>query len=210
MEALSIKGKIAFADCLRRILFELYGEEEADTYAYYQKHCHFIFKVEADVVEHCTHYFRLQCVIRNFEYLCRVHQDIGLFEIVPKHVGDEVTVLTWIQFFERRHEFYEREGRRIKAKHEPMSLLYVGAIFLDYVSKDIRGSLYTKDYVPNGLASQVNGVYQEMIKQNYHFSTTTTVKEFYRDIIEPLYPNMSKHDQNYIWRFFKPQTAIAV
>jgi hypothetical protein len=209
MKDLNAVGKLNFTKCLRTILYEYCGEAESETYAYYQKHCSFIFKVEPDVVDFSAHYFKLHGAIRSFECLYQTHKDVDLFEIVPKRSGDEVTVLSRAQFFEKRKDFYENEGRRISSKEKPMSILYVSETILDYIYKDIKGSLFTKSFSPNEFTSQLDVIYREIKKKNYPFSDSTTVKEFFRDIIEPVYPKLSLNDQNVFWKFFKPRESLA-
>lgn len=201
-------GKVRFTDCLRAILHESYGEAEAETYAYYQKHCAFMFKVEADIVEFCPHYFKLHSAVRLFECVCYTHEEVELFEIVDRKSGDEVALLSRAQFFERRQDFYENEGRRVNSKKGPMSILYSSENILDYLSEDMGVSLFSRGFIPNEFAWQMDTIYREMKKRNYLFFEDTTVKEFYRDIIEPLYPQMSTHDQNFYWKFFKPKGSL--
>ena len=91
-----------------------------------------------------------------------------------------------------------------------MSILYVSETILDYIYKDIKGSLFTKSFSPNEFTSQLDVIYREIKKKNYYFSDSTTVKEFFRDVIEPIYPKLSLNDQNVFWKFFKPRESLVI
>ena len=202
------KNMIHFNSIFRKTLYEVCGKGEPKAYAYYEKHRDFVLIVEADGVHFALEYYQLQCAIKHFEHLCRAHKEIELFEVVHKHSGDEVTVLSWEQFFKCRHEFYQHEGKRYKTPEEPMSMLYVGAVFLKYLYKHIRGSLFPEGFPRNKLSRTIEILHQTMWEQDYHLSKNTTVKEFFRDIIEPIYPDMTLHDQNTVWRFLRPEDTL--
>ncbi len=204
MEFLKVKGKIPFTECLRTLLFQSYGNAEAETYAFYQHHCSFMFKVKADVVNHNPHYYRLHEVILKFESIYHNHPDIDFFEIVHKKSGDEVRVLSRSHFREWSQEIYENEGRRrVHNSKELIGLAYVSENFLDSLEGETGPTLFHKTYRPNPFASQFVNLYQSMKRKNYHLSAETTVKEFYRDIIRDLYPQASVHDQKFFRRFFE-------
>ncbi len=205
MKKSTYQGKVRFTDCLRTLLYESFGEAESETYAYYQKHCSVIFKVEADFVEFNPHYFKVRLAIGKFEYLYHTHKDIDVFDIMPRKSGDKITLLSRSKFFKYSKDFYENEGRRCSSQKLPMSLLYVSDNFLGHLYDTFRSELFRRDFVVNDFTHQLERVYQHMKKQAYLFSEETTVKEFFRDMIEPLYPELSLNDQNVFWRFFKPQ-----
>ena len=206
----SVASKIKFTDCLRTILCELFGEKESEIFAYYQKYCKIVFQVEANLVEFNPYYFKLHAAIRCFESLYLTHEDIDLFDIIPLKSGDKMVKLSRVGFFEKIRDFYEKEGRRVNDGNVPMSVLYVSSNILDYIFKDITGSLFAKGFAVNEFAEQLEVVYREIQKQNYEFTEETTVKEFFKDIIEPLYPQMSSHDQNFFWKFFRPKPPFDI
>ncbi len=149
MEPLSTKGKLKFTDCLRSILYEFFGEAESETNAYYQKYGPIIFKIEANFVEFSPYYFKLHSAIRCFECLYLSHEDVELYDIVHQKSGDKVTVLSRTGFFEGIKAFYENDGRRENSGKVPMSVLYVSENILDYLYKDIKGSLFSKGFALN-------------------------------------------------------------
>ena len=106
---------------------------------------------------------------------------------------------------EKIKDFYENEGRRNNFGNVPMSVLYVSENILDYLYKQMKGSLFEGGFTPNEFTSQLAVVYHAIKKKDYRFTEETTVKEFFKDIVEPLYPQMTNHDQNYVWRFFRPK-----
>jgi hypothetical protein len=201
-------GKIDFPECLRTILYESYGATEAETYAYYQRNCRSMFQAEADNFNLDPHYFRVHAAVSLLECTCFTHEDIDFFEVTNKKSGDEVTLLSREYFFDIRNDFYENDGRRINSKKEPMSLLCFSKNILVRLGADMGISLFNRRVILNDFAQQMEAIYREMKKRNYHLSEKTTVKEFYRDIIIHVFAQMSKHDQNYCWRILKSQEVL--
>lgn len=201
-------SKIDFPDCLRTILYESHGAAEAETYAYYQKNCRSMFKAAADLFSFDPDYFKAHAAISLLERTCFTHEDIDIFEIVNKKSGDEVTLLSRAHFFDIRNDFYENDGRRINPKKGPMSLLCFGDTILERLATDMGVSLFNKRFALNDFARQIETVYREMKKRNYRLSEQRTVKEFYRDIIIHVYPQMSNHDQNFCWRILRSQESF--
>ena len=197
-------GKMKFTDCLRTILYQTHGEAESETYAYYQKNCSFMLKVDASAINHNPHYYHIHSAIWTFESLCQAHKDISLFEVIPNQSGDEVIALTWPHFFGKRQEFYENEGRRFNSR-KPMSNLCSSVNFMDYCVKDRKESMFANDFAMNQFAIKVDGIYRRMRRENYLLTETTTVKEFCRDIVDFLYPAMSAHEQSFIWKILRDQ-----
>ena len=162
-------GKIDFPNCLRTILYESYGETEAETYAYYQKNCGFMFKTRADIVEFSPHYFKLQAAVHLFECACFIHEDIELFEIVSKKSGDEVTLLSRAHFFDIRNDFYENDGRRINSEKGPMSTFYSSDNILEYLGKHMGFSLFGRGLILNEVGEQMQSIYWKMKKRTTAF-----------------------------------------
>ena len=206
----STDGKIRFVDCLRTILCKFFGPIESEIFAYYQRYPKLIFNVEANLVEFNPYYFKLHSAIRCFESLYLAHEDIELFEIIALKSGDKVTKMSRVDFFAKIRGFYEAEGRQLNDGNVPMSDLYVSDNILEYIQTDVEGSLFNKEFVRNEFTSQLEIIYLEMKKQNYQLTQETTVKEFFRDIIEPVYPQLGTHDQNFFWKFFRPKPPFVM
>ena len=205
MSVLNSSEKMKFTDCLRAILYQSHGGAESETYAYYQRNCSFMLKVEANVVHHNPHYYHVHSAIWTFESLCQAHKDISLFEVISNQSGDEVIPLTWPHFFGKRQEFYENDGRRFSARCKPMSVLCSSTNFIHYCVKDKKASMFANDFVMNPFAIKVDCIYRRMRQENYILTETTTMKEFCRDIVDVLYPTMSTHEQSFIWKILKDQ-----
>lgn len=203
MSALDSVEKMKFTDCLRAILYQSHGEAESETYAYYQKNCRFMLKVDASVVHHNPHYYYVHLALWTFESLCKTHKEISLFEVISNQTSEEVIPLTWSHFFGKRQEFYENEGRRFNAKHKPMSILYSSTNFMDYCIKDKNESMFAYNFVRNPFTIKVDCIYRKMRQENYVLAETTTVKEFCRDIVDSIYPTLSTHEKNFIWKLLK-------
>ena len=199
----STNGKIKLTDCIRIILFQSHGKVESEIYAFYQHNRSTLFRSKADRFNFSPHYYKLHSAILDFECLYHNHPDIDAFDIVHKKAGDEVTMLLRSQFAKWSVEFYENDGQRVNEISDPISVAYVSHNFLEYLDQDSEYSLFTKDFVRNSFAHQFDCIYLLMKRKNYHFSIDTTVKEFYRDIIRDLYPELSAHDQNLLWKFFR-------
>lgn len=211
MKEVSVTDKITFTECFRTILYRLFADGEHMVYAYYQKHCSFIFKVEADMVGFNFYYHLIKLAVEVFETLGSSYPDLMFYEIVSKHSGDEILPLTWRQLFAKRKEFYENDGRRFISAHEPMSILYAGKNILDRITPSmIKPTLFSPSFMRNDFADILHTIYLDMLHKNYAFLPTTTVKTFVRDIIEPLYPNLSSHEQNFIWKLFKPKETVTI
>lgn len=200
-----VGDKLTFTDVLRFILYHFFGPLESEVYAYYEKYCPMLFKVEAHLVESNPYYFKLQGAIRCFEFLYLIYEEIVLFDIIPLQSGDQVKVLSRVDFFEHRPEFYENEGRRRNSSNLPMSILYVSSNILEYLYRGMDGSFFPRGFLANDFAEQIERIYLRLKTLNYLFTEETTVKVFFRDILEPLYPEMSLNDQNFFWRLFKPK-----
>ncbi|RZI46658.1 hypothetical protein [Candidatus Finniella inopinata] len=208
MCVLSPIGKLRFTDCFRKVLYDLYGEEESKIYWFFQKKRHYILDVGADEVGYDLYYYYIQEAILRFERLCLAHKDdIHLYEIIFKQSGDEVIQLTWPQFFGKRMEFYRNDGQRFNAEYKPMSVLCVSANFISCLSNK-RVSLFAEDFTLNDFALKFDVMYKDMKRRNYRLTPDITVKEFYRDIIKPLYPTLSLNEQNLLWKFFMLRESL--
>lgn len=107
--------------------------------------------------------------------------------------------------------YYENDGRRFISTHEPMSVLYTGKNILDRITPSmIKASLFSPSFIRNDFADVLNNVYLAVIRQDYQFLPTITVKIFFKDIIEPLYPTMSSHEQHFIWKLLKPKEMVTI
>lgn len=201
-------GKIKFTDCLRTILYQSHGKTESETYAFYQHHCSFMFRAKANLFNFNPHYYKLHSAILNFECIYHNHLDIDVFDIVHKKAGDEVTTLSRDQFLNWSRECYEHDGQWVNALSEPIGTAYVSLNFLEYLDDDSQYSLFNKSFVPNPFANRFALIHQLMKRKGYNFSAETTVKEFYRDIIKDLYPELSAHDRNLLWKFFRTHALI--
>ena len=210
MSIFNISDMVDFPECFRTALYESHGDGESESYAYYQGNRILMFQAGAEKFNLDDDYFKVHAAISRLECAYFTNKDINCFEVIKKKSGDEITLLSRQRFYEVRNAFYENDGRRIGPKKEPMIQLYFSNNILVYLGVELGISLFNGKVILNEFAKQMDVIYKEMRKRNYHFSEETTVKEFYRDIIVHVYPEMSKHDQNYCWRFFKSQGGFTV
>lgn len=205
MDKYTIDDLIRFTDYFKKILSSLYEEEAKEVYAYYEKRMHTSFSYPKIAFAH-TVAFKLYCGIVKFESIIFTEDTVMIFDVL--YAGDswEIKKLSKNIFAEQKDHFYESQGQRDNGWMTPKSELYISKNAIDFLFHNKKNSLINHHLLNSGFLKQVEEIYQAINRKNYKITPQTTVKALYRDIIEPLYPDMIEANKIIFCRIFKGES----
>lgn len=81
-----------------------------------------------------------------------------------------------------------------------MSELWFSRNVLDFLYTENSRSIIDHNRVGSIFAKQFENIWQRIEEKNYK---VVALKDFIKDIVDELYPEMSIHDKNAVWKFYK-------
>lgn len=205
MDKYDIDSLIKFSDFFKKILASLYGEESRQIYAYYEKRMSTPFCYPKIAITHPIA-FKLYCGITKLEAIIFTEENVKLFDVL--YTGDcyEIKTLSKNVYAEEKEYFYESQGQRDNGWVTPKSELYISRNALDFLYANKSDTLINHHLLSSDFLRQAEEIYQAMVRKNYKMTPHTTVKIFFRDIIEPLYPDMSEKSRGVFCSVFKGES----
>jgi hypothetical protein len=205
MSEYSIDNLIRFSDFFKKILSSLYGEESKEIYAYYEKRMNTPFSYPKIAITHPIAY-KLYCGITKLESIIFTEEDVVLFDVL--YAGDcyEIKKLSKSVYAEEKDYFYEFKGQKDNGWMTPKSELYISKNALNCLYANKSDTLINHHLLSSEFLKQIEEIYQAIIRKNYEITPHTTVKIFYRDIIKPLYPEMSENYRIIFCKIFKGES----
>lgn len=206
MDRQTVDDLIRFSEYFKRILSSLYGEETREIYAYYEKRHHTSFNCPKIAIAHPVTY-KLYCGIIKFESIIFTEESVALFDVL--YTGDhyEIKTLSKNIFVEQKDFFYETLGLKDNGWVTPKSELYISKNAIDFLYTCKKDALINHHLLSNDLLRQLEEVYQAIVRKGYQVTPQTTVKTFCKDIIDPLYPDMSDAHKTLFCKIFKGETS---
>lgn len=202
MDKYTVDDLIRFSDYFKKILSSLYREESKAIYAYYEKRMDTSFSYPKMATAHPTA-FKLYCGIIKFESIIFIEDDVILFDVLYTGDSYEIKKLSKHVYAEEKDYFYESQGLRDNGWMVPKSELYVSKNAVDFLCKNRNDTLINHHLLSSEFLRQTEEIYQAITRKNYEMTPQTTVKIFYRDIIKPLYPQMSENYRIVFCKAFK-------
>jgi hypothetical protein len=205
MDKYNIDDLIRFSDFFKKILTSLYGEESKQIYAYYEKRMNTAFSYPKIAITHPIA-FKLYCGITKLESIIFTEENVKLFDVL--YTGDcyEIKKLQKYVYAEEKEFFYETKGQRDNGWMSPKSELYISRNALDCLYANKSDTLINHNLLSSEFLKQIEEIYQAMIRKHYKITPHTTAKILYRDIIEPLYPEMSDNYKVIFCKIFKGES----
>lgn len=196
----SISDKISFKVLLTAILYFLYDKEKGDkVFAYYEEYANSLFRCDRDLVKSQPLHRDLLSAIALLDHI--VFKDgVQYFEALRNFPDLIFETLSLSDFLSQKQHFYENKGEKKSSASSPSSKLYFNSRVIDYLYQADSKSIINHTFVKSTLAKQLGTIGKQIEKENYK---VTTVKKLANDILRKLYPNMTEHEQNFVWRFFK-------
>jgi len=206
MDKYTVDDLIRFSDYFKKILSSLYQEESKAIYAYYEKRMDTSFSYPKIGIAHPVA-FKLYCGITKFESVIFTEDEVMLFDVL--YTGDcyEIKKISKNVYAEQKDFFYESQGQRDNGWMTPKSELYISKNAVNFLYVNKNNSLINHHLLSSEFLRQVEEIYQVMIRKNYEVNSQTTVKIFYKDIIEPLYPDMSDNHKIIFCKIFKGENG---
>lgn len=206
VDRLTVNDLIRFSEYFKRVLTSLYGEEAREIYAYYEKRTHTPFSYPKIATTH-PFAFKLYCGISKFESIVFTESTVMLFNVL--YTGDhyEVKTLSKNVFVEQKDFLYESQGLIDNGWMMPKSELYISGNAIEPLYINKKDTLINHHLLSNDFLKQIEEIYQAITRKGYQVTPQTTVKSLYRDIIEPLYPNMGEKHQIMFCKIFKGEIS---
>lgn len=196
----NLKQKISFVELLTAILYFLYGKEHGDkVYAYYEEYANSLFRCDMDLVKSQPLHKDLLSAIALLDHIA-FKDGIQYFEALRNFPDPIFETLSLPDFLSQKQHFYENRGEKKSSANNPATRLYFNSKVIDYLYQTDSKSIINHHIVKSALAKQLETIGKQVEKENYK---VTTVKKLANDILRKLYPNMTEHEQNFVWRFFK-------
>ena len=150
--------------------------------------------------------YKLYCGITKLEAIIFTEDDVGLFDVL--YTGDcyEIKKLSKNVYAEEKDFFYEFQGQKDNGWMLPKSELYISKNALDCLYANKGNTLINHHLLSSEFLKQVEEIYQAIIRKNYEITLHTTAKILYRDVIEPLYPEMSDNYKVIFCKIFKGES----
>lgn len=200
----NFKQKISFVGLLTAILYFLYGKEKGNkVYAYYEEYAHSLFRCDMDLVQSQPLHIDLLSSMALLDHLV-FKQGAQYFEAFHNYPSPTFKPLCLASFLSQKQYFYENKGKKKSNIHTPASELYFNILVVDYLYQTDRQSIINHNVVKSTLAKQLEAIGKQIQEENYHI---TTVKRLVNDVLSKVCPQMTEHEQNFTWRFFKDDNS---
>jgi hypothetical protein len=184
----------------------LYEERSGKVYAYYEKRnnpsLNYLKITSANPTA-----FDLYCGIVKFESIVLTEDTVVLFDVL--YTGDcyEIKELPKNIFTEQKDYFYESQGLKDNGWMTPKSELHISKNAIGFLYASKNNNLINHHLLNSELLRQLEEIYQATVNKSYEVTPQTTVKTFYKDIIEPLYPDMSESLKIIFCKIFKGEIS---
>lgn len=125
---------------------------------------------------------------------------VEYFEASHNHPSPIFQTFDFASFLSQKQYFYENKGKKKSSITIPSVELYFNLTVVDYLYQTDRQSIINHNLVNITLAKQLEVIGKQIQEEGYQ---VTTVKRLVNDILSKVCPQMTEHEQNFAWRFFK-------
>lgn len=192
----------SFTKFFRMVLSKKYLEESREVYAYYEKKAGLFISQPKIAVSHPIS-FKLYCGYLVFEAIVVAEEEVQIFEVLYDPNGSEIKLMTKSAFIEEKEFLLDNKGFKDNGWKVPKSEIYISNNAVSFLYANKSNNLINHHLLDSGFLKQLEDIYQLTARKKYIVTPQTTVKEFYRDIIEALYPDMSEHYKTIFCKIFK-------
>jgi hypothetical protein len=200
----NIQQKISFVGLLTATLYSLHGKEKGNkVYAYYEEYVHSLFRCDMDLVQSQPLHIELLSAMALLDHI--VFKDgVQYFEAFHNYPNPTFKTLCLADFLSQKQYFYENKGKKKSNVNNPASELYFNIVVVDYLYQTDCESIINHTIVKSTLAKQLEAIGKQIKEEKYQ---VTTVKKLVNDILSKICPQMTEHEQNFTWRFFKDDNS---
>ena len=114
--------------------------------------------------------------------------------------------MTKSAFIEEQEFILDNKGYKDNGWRVPKSEIHVSNNAINFLYANKNNNLINHHLLDSGFLKQLEELYQATIRKDYVTTPQTTVKEFYRDIMQSLYPDMSEHYKTIFCKIFKGES----
>ncbi len=197
---MKLNDKISFVELLTAVLYFLYGKEKGDqVYAYYEEYAHSLFRCDMDLVQSQPFHIDLLSSMALLDYIA-FKNGVRYFEAFHNYPDPVFKDLYLADFLSQKQYFYENKGKKKSNGSSPTSELYFNIAVTDYLYQTDPQAIINHNLVKSTLAKQLEIIGKEIAGKGYQ---VTSVKKLVNDILCKTCPQMTEHEQNFTWRFFK-------
>ncbi len=197
---MTLTRKISFTNFLTAILYFIHGKEKGDqVYAYYEESASSLFRCDKYLVQSQPLHIDLIGSMAMLDYI--VFKDrVRYFEAFHNYPDPVFKTLCISEFVSQKQYFYENKGKKKSNGSSPASELYFNIAVTDYLYQTDPQAIINHSLVKSTLAKQLEVIGKEISGKGYQ---VTSVKKLVNDILCKTCPQMTEHEQNFTWRFFK-------
>lgn len=205
MTPTSIENMISFTKFFRLVLSKKFGDESKEIYAYYEKKAGLFISHPKIAVTHPIS-FKLYCGFCVFEAIVVAEEEVQIFDVLYDPMGCDIKPITKNAFIEEKEFLIDSKGQKDNGWRVPRSEIYISQNAISFLYVNKSDSLINHYLLESGFLKQLEEIYQATIRKSYTVTPQTTAKEFYRDIMESLYPEMSDHYKTIFCKIFKGES----
>ncbi len=205
MKTYNIDDLISFTKFFRMVLSKKYGEESKEIYTYYEKKASLFISHPKIAVTHPIS-FKLYCGFCAFEAIVVAEEEVQIFDVLYDPSGCDIKPFTKSAFIEEKEFLIDNKGQKDNGWRVPRSEIHISKNAISFLYANRNDSLINHHLLESGFLKQLEDIYQTTVRKAYVVTPQTTVKEFYRDIIEALYPDISEHYKTIFCKIFKGES----
>ncbi len=202
MKVQNIDNMTSFSKFFRMVLSKLYAAESEEIYAYYEKKaCLFIGQPKIAATHPIS--FKLYCGYCVFEAIIVAEEEVKIFDVLYDPNGSEIKPMTKRAFIEEQEFLFDNKGYKDNGWKVPRSEIYISNNAISFLYANKSNNLINHHLLDSKFLKQLENIYQETVRKGYVVMPQTTVIEFYKDIIEVLYPDMTEYYKSIFCNIFR-------
>ena len=189
MEKIDINQTIAYSNLFEMVLAKGAGEKSDVMYAHYENDGSELF---CDLGRPRIGAFSFE-IYREFSFFDYIlMQDRVIIYIFSFTKNDyTVRVLSKDEYIQQKHFIFNKRGAIENGKGKRNSLIRISNNSTDFLYTDQSDNLINHNfYKGNERFKVLEDIHKEIVKRGYHITPELTSKEFYRDIVRHVYPQM--------------------
>jgi len=189
MEKVDIYKTIPYSNFFQMVLLRKVGEKSDAMYAYYENSGSELF---CDLGRPRIGAYSLE-IYREFGFFDYILMQDQVMLYIFSFIGNdyEQRVLSKNEYIQQKYFIFNKRGIIENGKGKRNSIVNISSHAKDFLYADQSENLLNHSlYKGNEYFKVLEDIHQEMVKRGYRISPVTTSKEFFRDIVQHVYPHM--------------------
>jgi len=205
MEKTDISKTIPYSNFFQMVLVKKVGEKSDAMYAYYESSGSELF-CDLGRPRIGAYSFEIYREFGFFDYILMQDQ-VTLYIFSFTRNDYEERILSKNEYIQQKYFIFNKRGIIENGKGKRNSVVNISRNAADFLYAGQSENLLDHSlYKGNEYFRVLEDIHQEMLKRGYRISPAITSKEFFRDIVQHVYPHMDMDYARKVLKDFKGET----